>query len=71
MRCFVESVLRYGLPVNFAASLLLPVRGADKKLREVLKQLYGNLANANLTSVYHHNTSIMHIYLIPVIVLMI
>lgn len=49
MRVFVEAVLRYGLPVNFSASLLLPSKNQDKKVRQVLKDLYGNLAAANLT----------------------
>ena len=33
---FVESVLRYGLPVNFVCALIKPGRGADKKLHELL-----------------------------------
>jgi small-conductance mechanosensitive channel len=49
MRTFVEAVLRYGLPVDFTSTLVLPSKGHDKKLREVLKQLYSNLASANLT----------------------
>jgi hypothetical protein len=36
IRVFVESVLRYGLPVNFVAALIKPGRGADKKLHELL-----------------------------------
>eukprot|EP01136_Pigoraptor_vietnamica_P034448 Opistho-1_new@98440 len=43
LRVFVESVLRYGLPVNFQAALLLPKKGNDKKVREALLQLYGHL----------------------------
>lgn len=42
MRVFVESVLRYGLPVNFQAMLLQPVK-SHKKLREVLNKLYSHL----------------------------
>jgi hypothetical protein len=49
MRTFVEAVLRYGLPVDFTATIVLPTKGNDRKLRDVLKQLYGNLASANLT----------------------
>ncbi|GFR05623.1 v-type proton ATPase subunit C [Trichonephila clavata] len=42
LRVFVESVLRYGLPVNFQAMLLQPLK-STKKLREVLNKLYHNL----------------------------
>ncbi|CAM9650526.1 unnamed protein product [Lampetra planeri] len=42
LRVFVESVLRYGLPVNFQAALLKP-RKNQKRLREVLQQLYKHL----------------------------
>lgn len=43
LRVFVESVLRYGLPVNFQAVLLHPHKKNTKRLREVLQQLYGHL----------------------------
>jgi len=43
LRVFVESVLRYGLPVNFQGMLLLPNKKTTKRLREVLNQLYGHL----------------------------
>lgn len=43
LRVFVESVLRYGLPVNFQAMLLLPNKRTSKKLRETLNSLYGHL----------------------------
>ncbi|CAF0737739.1 unnamed protein product [Didymodactylos carnosus] len=43
LRIFVESVLRYGLPVNFAAIVIHPWRRAAKKLRDVLNQLFGYL----------------------------
>ncbi|KAM6141611.1 LOW QUALITY PROTEIN: V-type proton ATPase subunit C 1 [Phoenicopterus ruber ruber] len=42
LRVFVESVLRYGLPVNFQAMLLQPNK-TMKKLREVLYDLYKHL----------------------------
>ena len=48
VRLYVESVLRYGLPVNFTAMLLEPGRGREKKLREELKGLYGKLAGGNV-----------------------
>ncbi|ETE73899.1 V-type proton ATPase subunit C 1 [Ophiophagus hannah] len=43
LRVFVESVLRYGLPVNFQAMLLQPNKRTMKKLREVLYDLYKHL----------------------------
>jgi len=44
MRLFVEAVLRYGLPIDFAAMLIKPRRGVEKKLREILAELYRPLA---------------------------
>ncbi|XP_011305233.1 V-type proton ATPase subunit C [Fopius arisanus] len=43
LRVFVESVLRYGLPVNFQAILLHPNKKNTKRLRDVLNQLYAHL----------------------------
>ncbi|XP_061410083.1 V-type proton ATPase subunit C 1 isoform X1 [Lethenteron reissneri] len=43
LRVFVESVLRYGLPVNFQAMLLHPNKKMVRKLREVLNGLYKHL----------------------------
>uniref|UniRef100_A0A8C6TY52 V-type proton ATPase subunit C n=1 Tax=Neogobius melanostomus TaxID=47308 RepID=A0A8C6TY52_9GOBI len=43
LRVFVESVLRYGLPVNFQAMLLQPNKKNMKKLREVLNDIYKHL----------------------------
>uniref|UniRef100_A0A0A9W801 V-type proton ATPase subunit C n=1 Tax=Lygus hesperus TaxID=30085 RepID=A0A0A9W801_LYGHE len=43
LRVFVESVLRYGLPVNFQAMLLHPHKKSMKRLRDVLNHLYGHL----------------------------
>ncbi|XP_067655075.1 V-type proton ATPase subunit C-like [Haliotis asinina] len=48
LRVFVESVLRYGLPVNFQAMVLQPHKRSVKRLREVLGQLYGHLDNTTL-----------------------
>ena len=39
----MESVLRYGLPVNFQAMVLLPQKKTQKKLRDVLNQQYIHL----------------------------
>ncbi|XP_041971416.1 V-type proton ATPase subunit C isoform X3 [Aricia agestis] len=43
LRVFVESVLRYGLPVNFQSVLMVPARKGGKRLRDVLHQLYQHL----------------------------
>jgi len=43
LRVFVESVLRYGLPVNFQAVLMYPNKKSVKRLREVLNNLYQHL----------------------------
>lgn len=43
LRVFVESVLRYGLPVNFQAILLRPHKKSQKRLRDVLNGLYAHL----------------------------
>jgi V-type H+-transporting ATPase subunit C len=44
MRLFVEAVLRYGLPIDFNASLIKPRKDLQKKLRDALQELYGKLA---------------------------
>uniref|UniRef100_A0A3Q2FFF7 V-type proton ATPase subunit C n=1 Tax=Cyprinodon variegatus TaxID=28743 RepID=A0A3Q2FFF7_CYPVA len=43
LRVFVESVLRYGLPVNYQAFLLETDRKRSKKLKEELSSLFGHL----------------------------
>uniref|UniRef100_A0AC34QGZ2 V-type proton ATPase subunit C n=1 Tax=Panagrolaimus sp. JU765 TaxID=591449 RepID=A0AC34QGZ2_9BILA len=43
LRAFVESVLRYGLPVNFQAVIMEPNKGSTKKLRMELNKLYSHL----------------------------
>lgn len=43
LRTYVESVLRFGLPVNFQAMVLAPPRKQQKKLKEVLNQHYAYL----------------------------
>ncbi|KAL7642174.1 UNVERIFIED_CONTAM: hypothetical protein RMT77_006735 [Armadillidium vulgare] len=43
VRVFVESVLRYGLPVNFQPILVHPNKKSGKRLREVLNNLYAHL----------------------------
>ena len=51
LRVFVESVLRYGLPVNFQAMLLQPNKGNTRKLRDELLNLYSHL-DAQQTEYY-------------------
>jgi V-type H+-transporting ATPase subunit C len=50
IRIFVESVLRYGLPVNFQAFLLKVSAGKEKLLRSALGELYAHIPGAHLTS---------------------
>ncbi|XP_069016570.1 V-type proton ATPase subunit C 1-B-like [Embiotoca jacksoni] len=52
LRVFVESVLRYGLPVNYQALLLQTDRKHSKKLREELSSLFMHLdPTASMTDV--------------------
>jgi len=44
----VESVLRFGLPVDFAISLVLPSKGKEKKLLDHLRVRYAHLVDASL-----------------------
>jgi len=46
LRVVVESVLRFGLPVNFQAMILMPNKKQIKKLRETLNDLYFHLDSA-------------------------
>lgn len=43
LRVFVESVLRYGLPVNFQAAIMEPLKNSQKRLRTELNKLYHHL----------------------------
>merc|ERR1712117_559314 len=43
LKCFIESVLRYGLPVNFEAVLLEPPSRGVNKLQLVLDNTYKHL----------------------------
>uniref|UniRef100_H2YK91 V-type proton ATPase subunit C n=1 Tax=Ciona savignyi TaxID=51511 RepID=H2YK91_CIOSA len=51
LRVFVESVLRYGLPVNFQAMVVEPQKKQQKKLQEVLNKLYSDLDSTGLAAV--------------------
>lgn len=46
LRSFAESVLRYGLPVNFDVALLLPKGRADSRLRASLNDMFGHLGGS-------------------------
>ncbi|XP_017911146.1 PREDICTED: V-type proton ATPase subunit C 2 isoform X2 [Capra hircus] len=52
LRVFVESVLRYGLPVNFQAVLLRPhKKSCTKRLREVLNSVFRHLDEVAAASI--------------------
>ncbi|XP_033693901.1 V-type proton ATPase subunit C 2 isoform X2 [Delphinus delphis] len=52
LRVFVESVLRYGLPVNFQAVLLQPhKKSSTKRLREVLNSVFRHLDEVGAASI--------------------
>lgn len=46
LRIYVESVMRYGLPVNFQAMVLAPAKKQYKKLRDLLSEHYAHLDNS-------------------------
>jgi len=50
IRTFTESVLRFGIPVNFVAAMLKIRRGMHSKLRQTLKDLYSTLSGASLVN---------------------
>jgi len=51
VRVFVESVLRFGLPINFQAVLMeINKKGNEKKLRSILFDLYKHLGSSRATS---------------------
>merc|ERR1711920_56424 len=43
VKVFVESVLRYGLPVNFTVALIRPNSGKTKKIESILRKKYAHL----------------------------
>ena len=47
------SVLRYGLPADFQAMVLLPKNKAQKKLRDALNKTYAHLEPAGLSGLDH------------------
>jgi len=50
IRVFVESVLRYGVPVNFLCYLMHPHKKEDKRLREILDEMFRQLASTAVIS---------------------
>jgi len=50
IRVFVESVLRFSLPVNFESFILQVNRKYEKQLKTTLKQLYSNLGGSKYSS---------------------
>jgi len=48
IRVFVESILRYGLPASFQSILVQPAKGADKKVRAALNDLFKHLGSKHL-----------------------
>jgi V-type H+-transporting ATPase subunit C len=48
IRAFVESVLRYGLPVNFTSVLYKPHASKTKRLHDTLGKMYAHLQGADL-----------------------
>lgn len=46
IRAFAESVLRYGLPVNFEVVLLAPAAKSEQKLRSALNEMYSHLGGS-------------------------
>ncbi|GAB5370038.1 hypothetical protein AAMO2058_001457800 [Amorphochlora amoebiformis] len=61
VRCFAESVLRFGLPKktedfkaifpnHIQAALVQPFPGRDQRVRQIMKKLYSGLASAEVTA---------------------
>ena len=46
-------ILRYGLPADFQAMVLLPKNKAQKKLRDALNKTYAHLEPAGLSGLDH------------------
>ncbi|KAG5445405.1 V-type proton ATPase subunit C 1-A [Clonorchis sinensis] len=59
LRVFVESVLRYGLPVDFQAVLIQPNKKAHKRLRELLRQLYSHLDSTASSNVVDEEVALV------------
>lgn len=49
VQCFVEAIMRFGLPADFTAMLLLPRKGKEKALEKALVDLYRHLGRADVS----------------------
>jgi len=49
VRVFVESVLRFGIPFDFQAILMRPLKKEDKKLRDILHEQFKYLGSAHVS----------------------
>jgi V-type H+-transporting ATPase subunit C len=58
IRAFAESVLRYGLPPDFMAAVVVPKPGQQKRLRAELAKLYGHLSGARLLASDEEETAV-------------
>jgi V-type H+-transporting ATPase subunit C len=47
IQCFVEAIMRFGLPADFQAMLLLPKKGKDGALEKSLVDLYRHLGRGD------------------------
>eukprot|EP00903_Cladosiphon_okamuranus_P021617 g19876.t1 len=44
IKSYVESVMRYGLPVDFSAFMLAPKKGQDAKMKDALNTMYAHVS---------------------------
>jgi V-type H+-transporting ATPase subunit C len=47
IQCFVEAIMRFGLPADFQAMLLLPKKGKEGSLEKALVELYRHLGRGD------------------------
>lgn len=47
VQCFVEAIMRFGLPVDFTAMLILPRKGKERALEKALVELYRHIGRAD------------------------
>ncbi|KAF2078445.1 hypothetical protein CYY_000195 [Polysphondylium violaceum] len=57
VRVFVESVLRFGIPFDFQAILMKPLKKEDKKLRDILHEQFKYLGSAHVSGKNEDETS--------------
>lgn len=58
IRAFAESVLRYGLPVNFDVVLLAPAPKAETRLRSALNEMFSHLGGSWAAEKEEDNTNV-------------